>query len=54
MFETSMNFESPIGAVEMLIAIAVSALLIILVVGFIQGTVAVQPSDLNLARFGGI
>lgn len=54
MFENSMEIEAPVGAIEVLMSIAIAAVLVIVVVGFCMGAVHVDPADLNIARFGGI
>lgn len=50
MFENSLDV--PMDAIQVLTAIAVSAILIIIVAGFCGGAMTVQQSDLNIARFG--
>lgn len=43
-----------VGAVEMLTALAVAALVCIAVATLISGNFSVDISDVNLARFGGV
>lgn len=50
MFEESIDV--PMDAVQVLTALAVSALLVVIAAGFCGGALTVSPEDFNVARFG--